>query len=721
MDTVTDPSRSEPKLAPVPPDAPLAMPTQSFAGKPWRPTRTRRVHAARILTFGGAALLTVFGTWHMTQVFETAELSTLQWLFRALFAVTFAWIALAATSALAGILLPPRTVPAERRPLSTRTAIVMPIYQEDAAKSAGTLAALGRGLIASGHGDAFEIFILSDSRDVDAWSRETTAFAGLRQALGGEMRAWYRRRRENRGRKAGNVQDFVERWGARYDFMLVLDADSAMSPETVVEMARRMEQDPKLGLLQTLPVLIGGTTPFARLQQFAGRLYGPVVARGVAAWQGEDGNYWGHNAIIRVHAFASSCGLPTLPGRRPFGGNIMSHDFVEAAFLRRAGWAVRLDPDLAGSFEGAPPSLLDASVRDRRWAQGNFQHLAVLGARRLAWPNRVHFLIGVGSYLASPLWLALLTVGLVLTVRANLTLPEYFPDGVQLFPTWPQFDVVRMRWVFAGTMLLLFLPKLIGLAAALVDRVRRRRFGGGPRIMTGAVFEVVLSTLLAPIMMLLQTRHVVSILAGRDSGWMAQQREGQRLRWGDALRAHGTHAAVGIGLTLGVALLQPALVFWLSPVLVGLALAPLLSRWSGDLRAGAKLAALRLLDIPEDREVPETARDAERLGHAFERVAARDMDTLAAKADLVSAHVATLEPTPTGGVDERLSLNRLTASAKIAAASARSQALGWLTLPEREAVLGDASLLTALVSMPASSPSTAAAATELGGARTAEP
>ena len=253
----------------------------------------------------------------------------------------------------------------------------------------------------------FEIFVLSDTTDPDVYMKETAAFHALRDKLGDRMRVWYRRRSDNAGRKAGNLHDFVTRWGGRYDFMVVLDADSILTADTLLTLVREMAGDPDLGLLQTVPRLAGGTTLFARLQQFATAIYGPIVGRGIAAWQGEDGNYWGHNAIVRVRAFAAAAGLPTLPGKRPFGGTIMSHDFVEAALLRRAGWAVRLLPTVGGSWEDSPPSLLDVAARDRRWAQGNIQHLAVIGARGFTWSNRMHMAIGVMSYFASPLWFAL--------------------------------------------------------------------------------------------------------------------------------------------------------------------------------------------------------------------------------------------------------------------------------------------------------------------------
>ena len=364
---------------PVPAPAPLAMPRQDLHAAPdvRLPAPTASAATARLIAFGGGAALTTWGGWQMALALSVETINNLQIVLLAFFILTFGWIAFSAASAIAGVLCRSalRRVPvAADAPLTSVTALVMPVYEEDPAASAAALYAMGKGLIRAGHGPAFEIFILSDSRDADVWVKETAVFEDLRRRLGPTMNVWYRRRWRNVGRKAGNIQEFVERWGGRYESMIVLDADSLMSPSTLVEMARRMQAEPRLGILQSVPALAGGDSFFARLQQFAGRVYGGAVACGVAAWQGDDGNYWGHNAAIRVRAFAACCGLPELPGRKPFGGSILSHDFVEAALMRRAGWIVRMDPDLKCSWEEGPPSLLDGAARDRRWAQGNLQH-----------------------------------------------------------------------------------------------------------------------------------------------------------------------------------------------------------------------------------------------------------------------------------------------------------------------------------------------------------
>ena len=402
LDTITA------RHASVPHAAPLEMPEQTLASAPKMrfPRTSLRTTCARFVTFGGATALTAYASWQMVIVVSLAEITGLQWIMVGLFTVTFGWIALAATGALAGLLFGRSGVRARAdAPLTTRTALVMPVYNEDASRTFAGLQAMAELLVEHGAGDNFEVFVLADTTDPDVWIRETAAVHALREALGGKLHVWYRRRHENKGKKAGNVQEFVKRWGARYDHMIVLDADSVLSAETLMTLVREMQHDADCGILQTVPTLYGSPTLFGRQQQFAGAVYGPVVAKGIAAWQGDDGNYWGHNAIIRVAAFAEAAGLPVLRGRKPFGGEIMSHDFVEAALIRRAGWSVRMLPAIDGSWEETPPTLLDVAARDRRWAQGNLQHLAVVTAKGLRWPNRAHMLIGVMSYLASPIWL----------------------------------------------------------------------------------------------------------------------------------------------------------------------------------------------------------------------------------------------------------------------------------------------------------------------------
>ena len=430
---------TRPPFEALPPEAPLAMPEQDFRTAPSGPTRPaspRAMGLRRAAVFIPAILLTAFTAREMHRVLGVNGVTTLEAAILVVFVTLFAWIALALFSSIAGfvvLLTRPKPPPLPDPATLPRTALLMPAYNEDPARTMAALATIRADLARLGAGDAFDIFILSDTTDPDSWIAEEAAWLALR-ARPGMDRVFYRRRRHNTHRKAGNIADWIRRWGGAYPQFMILDADSLMTGECILHLAGAMAREPTLGLVQSLPVIVGGQTLFARMQQFAGRVYGPMIAHGLAWWAGADGNYWGHNATIRTRAFAEAAGLPTLPGRKPFGGTILSHDFVEAALLRRAGWGVVMRPELAGSYEESPPSLIELAIRDRRWCQGNLQHIAVLPTRGLHPISRLHLLMGIGSYVTAPLWLLFLVMGILISLQARFILPEYFPQGRSLFP-----------------------------------------------------------------------------------------------------------------------------------------------------------------------------------------------------------------------------------------------------------------------------------------------
>ena len=394
----------------------------------------------------------------------------------------------------------------------------MPIYNEAPSRVFGAMQAIFEDVERTGQADAFDFLFVSDTTDPNVWIAEERAFLAMRARLP-QARLYYRRRRKNLSRKAGNIADFVTHWGGQYPHMVVLDADSLMTGEAIVGLAAAMEADPDAGIIQSLPLIVNRNTMFARLQQFAARITGPVIAAGLSAWMGHQGNYWGHNAIIRTRAFADHCGLPDLPGKPPFGGHILSHDFVEAGLMLRAGYTVYMLPGLGGSYEESPPSLIDLAARDRRWCQGNLQHARIIGARGFTMATRQHLANGIMGYLASPLWMAQLLVGIVLVLQSHYIRPEYFTKDFSLFPAWPRFDYERALQLFALTIGILLAPKFLGLAIALMEPKTRRGSGGALALIASTIVEIIMSAAFAPIMMLIQSGSVAQILSGRDTGW----------------------------------------------------------------------------------------------------------------------------------------------------------------------------------------------------------
>jgi membrane glycosyltransferase len=340
-------------------------------------------------------------------------------------------------------------------------------------------------------------------------------------------------------------------------------------------------------------------------------MYGPLLARGAAWWSGSEGNYWGHNAILRVGAMAAHAGLPHLPGRKPFGGDILSHDFVEAALLRRAGWAVRMAPTLSGSYEESPPTLADTIARDRRWCQGNLQHLGVVRASGLAWVSRLHLIRGVVAYLNAPLWLTLLSLSALLPLK-----PEWGVSDALLADRMAAVhphSVVSITLIFAISMGFLVAPKVMALAATLASRAQRRAFGGAGRAVASVALEIVLSALIAPVLMLNQLWALISILAGRDTGWNAQAREEAEVCFEDIANRHLGDTAVGV--ILGVATLSaaPTIFLWMLPVIAGLVGCIPLAALTATRALGEAARRAGLLGVPEEIAPPPVMATFNRL------------------------------------------------------------------------------------------------------------
>ena len=358
-----------------------------------------------------------------------------------------------------------------------KTALLFPVCNEEPERIMAGIGAVWRSLVHLGAADRFDVHILSDSADPDCWVREEAAWNHLCDELQAHGRIFYRRRRINLKRKSGNVADFCRRYGGHYTYMIVFDADSVMTGETLVRMVRIMERRRNVGILQTAPACTGRETLIARAQQFANRAYGPMYAAGLHHWFLGDAQFWGHNAIIRVKPFMRHCGLARLPGKPPLGGDILSHDFVESALMRRAGYSVWLAYDLEGSYEEVPPNLLNELKRDRRWCQGNLQHLRLVFSRGIFPGHRALFLNGVMSYGSALLWFLFLALSTAEAVTEALVQPDYFTPAKSLFPIWPVWNPWPALSLLAGTALVLFLPKVCALLLTLL-KGRRKQFGG---------------------------------------------------------------------------------------------------------------------------------------------------------------------------------------------------------------------------------------------------
>ncbi|HJQ73903.1 MAG TPA: glucans biosynthesis glucosyltransferase MdoH, partial [Gaiellaceae bacterium] len=512
--------------------------------------------------------------------------------------------------------------PAELPP-EARTAIVMPAADEPVARVFAGLRAIHRSLERAGALDQFHFFFLSDSKDPSGAVHEEESWFDWARAADGFARIFYRRRKVRLARKSGNVADFCRRWGAHYRYMVMLDADSVMTGETLLRLVRLMERHPDVGMIQTAPTAVNRRSLFARVQQFASRVYGPMFAAGLHYWQLGDGQYWGHNTIIRVAPFVKHCALPRLPGREPLGGEILSHDFVEAALMGRHGWTLWLAYDLGGSYEEVPSTLLEEMKRDRRWCQGNLQHLRLLFSEGLFGAHRALFLNGALSYVSALLWNAFLILSTIEALRIALTPLEYFPHGPSLFPEWP---VWRPDWALAllsVIAMILFLPKVLSIVLIVAKRREAALYGGVGRLTLSVLLEILLSSLLAPIRMVFHSRFVGLNLLGRTVGWRSQARGDDETGWREALRHHALDMVVASAWGVTLFWLNPYYFWWVTPIIAALVLAVPVSALTSRVSVGERARRLGLFLIPEETRPPAELRDLDELLRAAEDKAAR--------------------------------------------------------------------------------------------------
>ncbi|MCC2633494.1 MAG: putative b-glucosyltransferase MdoH, Glycosyltransferase Family 2 [Ramlibacter sp.] len=577
------------------------------AREPWQDAADRRRLAFALMTL----LSTGVASWLFALAQPDYGNDLLEWGQLGLFAVLSTWVVTGFVTALMGFwvslrgdphALSARAVADHGIDPAVRTALIMPICNEDVATVFAGLRATCESVAATGHAPVFDVFVLSDSNDPRIVAAERAAWAALRSALAAHPRqpqieVYYRLRARRTHRKSGNVADFCRRWGRDYRYMVVLDADSVMSGDCIASLVKLMEAHPRAGIIQTASQAVGHATLHARAQQFAARVTGRLFTLGMQFWQLGESHYWGHNAIIRVEPFMKHCALAALPGEGGLSGPILSHDFVEAALMRRAGYHVWLVSDLDGSYEQQPPDLLSELQRDRRWCQGNLQNARLIAEPGLHRVHRAMFAIGAMSYLSAPLWLAFLTFGTTLWM-----------SGAAIAPDWHAVPA-ELRSLWAWTLAMLFMPRLLGLAAVLLRRAQAG-FGGTSALLGSAVLETFVALLQSPVRMLAHSFFVLVAITGWKLEWKSPPREAEGIRWVDAARKLAPMTAVIVLHAAGIAAIQLGALIWLAPVALPLLLAVPLAVLTSHVALGGWLRARGMLLIPEEARSPAVLRRA---------------------------------------------------------------------------------------------------------------
>jgi membrane glycosyltransferase len=584
-----------------------AAPAAPGARQPWQRAASQRRLAFLALT----VLSTLAAATLFARVQPDYDNLWLEYSQIALYAVLSGWVVTGFVTALMGFYV---SVRGDKHALSARqvadhpmnpearTAIIMPICNEDVATVFAGLRATCESVAATGHAKQFDVFVLSDSYNPETAAAERAAWEDLRAALADspnqpQVEVYYRLRTRRSHRKAGNVADFCRRWGKDYRYMVVLDADSVMSGDCLTSMVKLMEANPTAGIIQTATQAIGHVTLHARAQQFASRMTGRLFTLGMQFWQLGESHYWGHNAIIRVQPFMDHCALAPIKGKGGMAGGIMSHDFVEAALMRRAGYHVWLVADLVGSYEQQPPDLLSELQRDRRWCQGNLQNARLMAEPGLHPVHRAMFVTGTMAYLSAPLWLAFLTLGTALWLTGSSVVEHWLAMPMELVGLW--------LW----TLCLLFLPRILGLVAVVI-RGEQRQFGGIGGLLKSATLESAMAIVQAPVRMLAHSLFVVVALTGLKLEWKSPPREAAAVSWRIAVAQLAPMSFVIAALAVGIALIDASALTWLMPVGLPLLLAIPLTVLTSQIGFGIALRERGFLLIPEESRSPAVLRRA---------------------------------------------------------------------------------------------------------------
>jgi membrane glycosyltransferase len=286
----------------------------------------------------------------------------------------------------------------------------------------------------------------------------------------------------------------------------------------------------------------------------------------------------------------------------------------------------------------------------------------------------------------------------MIVLQAAYIRPEYFSDEFSAYPAWPRFDAERSLALFAFTMAILIAPKFMGLGLALIETRTRKKSGGAFLLVVSSLFEILMSALLAPIMMLIQSGSVIQILLGRDTGWNPQRRDDGSIPFSDIVRRHRSHTALGVIMLMAGLIISPSLVAWMSPTIAGLILAIPLSWATAQLGLGLALKRVGILQTPEEVAPPPIAVAANQKAQELAALGEDDADGLAlmhSDAEFRALHDAYL---PIGHHRKRgeISVDRAMAEAKLADAHSFEEAQRWLTAKERMVVLHDRALIDVL-------------------------
>lgn len=494
-----------------------------------------KIYTARMVAFLAVMnLISGYGTILLWDFFSIREMSFLKWIVYSIFLILFTNLSYGTTVAIFGFWKLVTGGDYYRITKNIRSnnqlslenisvAIVMPIYGEDVDSVFSRIEIMYNSLSKEKEKSSFDFYVLSDTQNIEKWVKEETTFFELVKRLDAFGKIFYRKRKMNVNKKSGNIADFCRRWGNKYKYMIILDADSLLTEKCIVQLTQLMEENPSTGIIQTSPQIIMAKTFFQRIMQFSNSVHSLIFSVGANFWQLNSSSFWGHNAIIRLKPFMDNCGLPALPKLGAVGGRILSHDTIEAALIRKAGYSVWFAYDLNGSYEESPPSVIDSLKRDQRWCQGNLQHFWFLFAKGLKMTSRIHILLGIFSYLSSFLWFIFLICMVLIYIQdLHFYRLALGPEKWKTFLGYTYFEKALKLQAFS--LGILFLPRILTFIYTMIKADYKKYSQDVFSFLVSYVLEFIFSFFYAPILMYMHSKFILLTLIGFKIEWKSQNR-----------------------------------------------------------------------------------------------------------------------------------------------------------------------------------------------------
>jgi membrane glycosyltransferase len=269
---------------------------------------------------------------------------------------------------------------------------------------------------------------------------------------------------------------------------------------------------------------------------------------------------------------------------------VLSHDQVEATFMRRAGYEVRVMPEEGGSWEENPPTILEFMKRNTRWCQGNLQYFKLLNTPGLKPVSRFQLVWAIAMFLGIPAWTFMLPLA---------ALKPFDGESLALFPAASALSL----YIFFTVMNLM--PKIAGLIDIMLTPGGTARYGGTSKFLFAGLTEIVFAWVLGASDTFRTTIFMVGLLFGKSVTWGGQARDAHGVPWDVAISNLWPQTVFGVIVVGLMAKTSLAFALWSLPLTLGFLIAIPFAVWSAEPELGERFVREGLYAIPEEFETPD--------------------------------------------------------------------------------------------------------------------